>query len=47
MPHRNDLYDAPRIIHGVNHTVITDANAPTIVRADKFTTPRRTRLVSQ
>ncbi|HEY0082342.1 MAG TPA: hypothetical protein VGB61_06100 [Pyrinomonadaceae bacterium] len=47
MPHRNDLYYAARIIYGVNHAVISDTDAPAILRADKLTTPRRTRLVGQ
>lgn len=47
MPHGNNLDYAVCIIYGIDHAVISDTDAPAIMRPDKFTTARRARVVCQ
>jgi len=45
MPHRDNRYYTTHIIYDIEHTIIPDPDAPAIMRADEFTTTRRTRLI--
>jgi hypothetical protein len=47
MPDGVDFNDVPRIIHRINYAVVTDTNAPAMLRADEFATASRARLANQ
>jgi hypothetical protein len=47
MPDSDDFYDMARIIYGINHSVVTNTNAPAILCTDEFAATGRARLYGQ